>query len=135
MTQAIDRLQQFDALESRIEDLQQDVDEGGVDFDDALRLGMTVTADILRAYGASVNKPMPVSDDLLELQKGLVKGDPSLTAVRDNVRELVYYKNCLDMGREDALPAQAEKMIYHTVRHIYLYLRSRCEQEGAFDDC
>jgi hypothetical protein len=59
-----------------------------------------------------------------------VKGDPSLNAVRDNVRELVYYRNCLAMERREALPPVPDRMAVRTARHIYLYLRSRCEQDG-----
>lgn len=73
-------------------------------------------------------------DDPLELFKVFVKGDPSLNAVRDNLRELVYYRNCLDQRREDALPARPVHMAVRTARHIYLYLRTRCLKEGRLAD-
>ena len=73
---------------------------------------------------------LPVTFSLF---KAFVKGDPSLNAVRDNVRELVYYQNCLAQGREDALPKSPEKMAARTVQHIYFYLRSRLEQEKLVD--
>lgn len=72
--------------------------------------------------------------DILELFKALVKGEPSWTAIRDNCRELVYYRNCINMGREDALPAAAEKMAVRTARHIYLYMKTRCVREGRLQD-
>ena len=68
-------------------------------------------------------------DDVLELFKRFVKGDPSLNAVRDNIREVVYYRNCIAMQREDALPAKPAAMAVRTVRHIYLYLRTRALKE------
>ncbi|MHB1951385.1 MAG: hypothetical protein ACYCQK_07910 [Acidiferrobacteraceae bacterium] len=67
--------------------------------------------------------------DVLEVFKRFVKGDPSLNAVRDNVRELVYYRNCLAARREDALPKKPAVMAVRTARHIYLYLRTRASQE------
>lgn len=102
-------------------------------LDELLAEGMDVVGGLLRAYAEHAGKPMPVDGDLLELFKAFVKGDPSLNAVRDNVRELVYYRNCLDMGRLDALPSAPQRMLAHTARHIYLYLRSRSEQEHRLD--
>ena len=84
---------------------------------------------LLRAYAAAEGKALPDGDDLLAVQKAFVKGEPSLNAVRDNVRELIYYQNCLAEGRRDALPTRAGRMAVRTVRHIYFYLRSRAEQQ------
>lgn len=80
-------------------------------------------------------RPAPVEEpeDVLALFKLFVKGDPSLNAVRDNVRELVYYANCLALGREDALPPKPANMAVRTVRHIYLYLYSRALQEHRLE--
>ena len=72
--------------------------------------------------------------DVLEIFKRFVKGDPSLNAIRDNVRELVYYRNCLAAAREDALPAKPGHMAVRTARHIYLYLRTRLLKEGDRPD-
>ena len=86
----------------------------------------------MRAYvAAEGSKPVPAEDaDLLEAFKTLVKGDPTWNAIRDNLRELVYYRNCLAAGRADALPAVPEKMAIRLARHLYLYLRTRCVKEG-----
>ena len=84
---------------------------------------------LMCAYAAHAGKPMPVTEDPLEVFKAFVKGDPSLNAIRDNVRELVYYRNCLEADRSDALPVNPAMMTTHTARHIYLYLRTRCAQE------
>ena len=73
---------------------------------------------------------MPRDADLLEAFKRLARGTPSWNAIRDNLRELVYYRNCLALGRRDALPAAPERMAVRTVRHLYLYMRSRCETQG-----
>lgn len=68
--------------------------------------------------------------DVLEVFKRFVKGDPSLNAVRDNIRELVYYRNCIAADRLDALPAKPAVMAVRTARHIYLYLRTRTLKES-----
>jgi len=72
--------------------------------------------------------------DILELFKVLVKGEPTWNAIRDNCRELVYYQNCINMGREDALPKAPEKMAVRTARHVYLYMKTRCIREGRLQD-
>lgn len=71
--------------------------------------------------------------DILELFKALVKGEPTWNAIRDNCRELVYYRNCINMGREDALPKAPEKMAVRTARHVYLYMKTRCIREGRLE--
>jgi hypothetical protein len=68
--------------------------------------------------------------DLLGAFKVLVRGEPSWNAIRDNCRELVYYRNCINMGRLDALPAVPEKMAVRTARHIFLYIKTRCIRDG-----
>ncbi len=83
-----------------------------------------------RSPDPAAGPPRPQSGDVLEIFKVFVKGDPSLNAVRDNIRELVYYRNCIDLKREDALPVRPDAMAVRTARHIYLYLRSRSEQEA-----
>jgi hypothetical protein len=55
----------------------------------------------------------------------LIRSDPSWNAARDNLRELVYYRNCLDSGRADALPAVPQKMAVRLARHLFLYFKSR----------
>lgn len=90
---------------------------------------MAIIETLLRAYAAVEGKSLPENADLLAVQKAFVKGDPSLNAVRDNVRELIYYQNCLTTDRRDALPRRAGRMAVRTTRHIALYLRSRAEQQ------
>lgn len=80
-------------------------------------------------------KPIPdASVDILDAFKALVKGEPTWNAIRDNCRELVYYRNCINMGREDALPKAPEKMAVRTARHVYLYMKTRCLREGRLED-
>lgn len=74
--------------------------------------------------------PAPPQADLLEAFKQLARGAPRWNAMRDNLRELVYYRNCLALGRRDALPTAPERMALRTARHVHLYMRSRCESEG-----
>lgn len=124
----------LDALDARIAALEVRARaQPPARLEELLAEGMDVVAGLLRAYAEHAGKPVPVGGDLLELFKAFVKGDPSLNAVRDNVRELVYYRNCLDLGRLDALPPAPQRMLAHTARHIYLYLRSRSEQEHRLD--
>ena len=121
---------EYDALDRQIAALEESVGSAVSDLKPVLAHGVHIAAELLRSFALAHAKPMPVGEDLLELFKAFVKGEPSLNTVRDNVRELVYYQNCLVMDRSDALPAKPERMVAHTVRHIYLYLRSRAEQEG-----
>jgi hypothetical protein len=98
----------------------------------ALAAASAAALALLRAYiAAEGRKPVPAEDaDLLEAFKVLAKGDPSWNAIRDNLRELVYYRNCLAAGRADALPAVPEKMAVRLARHVYLYVCTRCIREG-----
>ena len=101
-------------------------------------LGPAIDAvrETLFAYlEAEGRKPLPVPDaDVLEVWKVLVKGDPTWNAIRDNTRELVYYANCLELGRSDALPAAPQKMAVRTARHVYLYVRTRALKEGRVSE-
>ena len=127
-------LEKFDALDEQLVDLETQVAaESQPPLSSILPRARAVVRGLLQAYAEDMGKPMLVTDDLLAMFKAFVKGDPSLNTVRDNVRELVYYQNCLDMNREDALPKMPSRMAVRTARHIYLYLRSRCEQENRFD--
>jgi hypothetical protein len=98
----------------------------------ALEAATAAALALVRAYlAAEGNKPVPAPNaDLLDAFKALVKGDPTWNAIRDNLRELVYYRNCLAAGRADALPAAPEKMAIRLARHLYLYVRTRCVREG-----
>lgn len=90
---------------------------------------------LVACIAAEGNKPVPdASADILEVFKVLVKGEPSWTALRDNCRELVYYRNCINMERQDALPAAPARMAVRTARHVYLYIRTRCLREGRLED-
>ena len=103
-----------------------------VALEPALEAASGAALALIRAYvAAQGSKPVPAGEaDLLEAFKVLVKGDPTWNAIRDNLRELVYYRNCLALGRADALPAVPEKMAIRLARHLYLYLRTRCVKEG-----
>lgn len=97
---------------------------------ETVRKALDLVAQLLRGYIESCDKPSPVGErDVLVLFKVFVKGDPSLNAVRDSIRELVYYRHCIDASRPDALPARPARMAVRTLRHIYLYLRTRCLKE------
>ncbi|MDA8420028.1 MAG: hypothetical protein M0039_02050 [Pseudomonadota bacterium] len=125
--------QVFEEVDARVRTLEQ-----ALSARDPLPLARTVDEALalvrclLRGYIDAHGRVDAAGDDVLELFKVFVRGDPSLNAVRDNIRELVYYRNCIDAGREDALPARPDAMAVRTIRHIYLYLRSRSEQERLF---
>ncbi|MFN7086313.1 MAG: hypothetical protein ACK4N4_06775 [Burkholderiales bacterium] len=91
---------------------------------------------LVSAYiAAEGKKQLPAAGaDILEVFKVLVKGEPSWTAIRDNCRELMYYQNCINMGRQEALPRAPEKMAVRTARHVYLYIKTRCIREGRMTD-
>ncbi|MBX9812241.1 MAG: hypothetical protein K2Y16_11625 [Burkholderiales bacterium] len=91
---------------------------------------------LIIAYIADEGKKQvpDASADILDTFKALVKGEPTWNAIRDNCRELVYYRNCINMGREDALPGFPEKMAVRTARHVYLYIKTRCIREGRLED-
>jgi len=116
--------------------------EAAIARGDALPLTETVDAMIaltqalLAAYvaAAGVKVPPAADADILEAFKVLVKGEPTWNAIRDNCRELVYYRNCINMGRRDALPKVPEKMAVRTARHVYLYIKTRCIREGRLAD-
>ena len=90
---------------------------------------------LMVAYIQDVGEAAPPGpdDDLLESFKILVKGDPSWNTIRDNCRELVYYQNCLSMDRADALPVQPHKMAVRTLRHIFLFMKTRCMRESRLE--
>lgn len=99
---------------------------------DAVERAIGILKRLIAAYIADEGKktvPDPAAD-LLDVFKALVKGEPSWNAIRDNCRELVYYRNCIASGREDALPRVPEKMAVRTARHVVLYIRTRCVREG-----
>lgn len=123
--------ERLSAIDDRIRALESDIAREDVQSDFGTLLGQAThcVKDLLTAYAHHAGKPVPETDDPLEVFRAFVKGDPSLNAVRDNVRELVYYRNCLDMDRIDALPARPERMAVRTARHVYLYLYTRCTQE------
>jgi hypothetical protein len=115
--------------------------EGAIVRGEALPLASTVDAAIasvrglVTAYVAAAGKPPPAADaDFLDVFKVLVKGEPTWNAIRDNCRELVYYRNCINMERGDALPKAPEKMAVRTARHVYLYIKTRCIREGRLGD-
>lgn len=95
---------------------------------------IALVEEILRAFLDAEGKPFDPNDGILELWKKLVKGEPTLNTIRDNCRELVYYRNCIEMQREEALPPHPARMAVRTVRHIYLYMRSRAEQRGLLQE-
>jgi hypothetical protein len=98
---------------------------------EVLEPAIALVARTLRARLAADGKPAPAEDaDVLDVWRALVKGDPTWNAIRDNCRELVFYRNCLALGRANALPPAPHRMAVRTVRHIFLYVRSRTQSDA-----
>lgn len=96
---------------------------------------LSLVKGMIVAYIQDVGEIDPPSeqDDLLESFKILVKGDPSWNTIRDNCRELVYYQNCIQMDRFDALPVKPESMAVRTMRHVFLFMKSRSARENRLE--
>lgn len=125
--------QQLVAIDGSIADWEHRI-AGAEDVavDQAVEAAVQAAAALVRAYiRAEGSKPVPSDDaDLLDAFRVLAKGDPGWNAIRENLRELVYYRNCLALGRRDALPAAADRMAVRLARHLLLYVKTRCEREG-----
>jgi hypothetical protein len=121
----------LDSLDRRIGALEASV-AGDASLAEVLESAIELVNETMRAYiGAAGEKSLPASGtDILDTWKVLVKGDPTWNAVRDNCRELVFYRNCVAEAREDALPAAPARMAVRLARHVYLYVRVRCAREG-----
>lgn len=131
MTDFDEIVERFEAFDEDISELESEMGSGAeLELEPTLKRSMGVVRAMLNAFGRHRGREMPETEDLLETFKAFVKGDPSLNAVRDNVRELVFYSNCIAMDRRDALPARPERMAVRTARHIYLYLRTRLITES-----
>ena len=124
LDEELDRIdRELAALEAAVE-----AHEGG-ELGGLLELAIALVARTMRAWIDAEGRPLPPADaDVLEVWKALVKGNPTWNAIRDNCRELVYYRNCLALGRADALPAAPRRMAVRTARHIFLYVRSRAQR-------
>jgi len=123
----------FADVDARLKPLEERINRGErLPLAGTVEQSITLIQDLIAAYLMEEGKK-PISDstaDLLEVFKVLVKGEPSWHAIRDNCRELVYYRNCINMEQRDALPPVPEKMAVRTARHVYLYIRTRCIREG-----
>ena len=123
----------FAHADARLKALEQRIDRGEtLALADTVDEAIVLVRDLITACIADEGRkelPGPTAD-LLEVFKALVKGEPSWHAIRDNCRELVYYRNCINMDRTDALPQVPEKMAVRTARHVYLYVRTRCIRHG-----
>lgn len=116
------------ALETRLR-------EEGASLEAVLEPCIAAVAEAMRAALAAAGKPLPPAHaEVLAVWQDLVKGEPTWNAIRDNCRELVYYRNCLAAGRAGALPAEPARMAVRTARHIHLYVRTRALREGWAGD-
>jgi hypothetical protein len=98
---------------------------------EVLEPAIALVARTLRARLEADGKSAPADDaDLLAVWRALVKGDPTWNAIRDNCRELVFYRNCVALGRIDALPPAPHRMAVRIVRHVFLYVRSRAQRDA-----
>ena len=129
-------IQTFEQVDGQIVVLERILNErGSLPLSETVEHAMMLTKQLIIAYIADVGEktlPSP-TDDLLDVFKALVKSDPSWNTIRDNCRELVYYHNCIDMERLDALPKNPEKMAVRTLRHLYLFMKTRCMREDRLE--
>ena len=129
-------MQAFEQVDAQIVDLERILNERkSLPLQATVEHAMHLIKLIIIAYIKDVGaKELPrIEDDLLEVFKVLIKGDPSWNTIRDNCRELVYYQNCILMDRADALPEHPEKMAVRTLRHIYLFMKTRCMREERLE--
>ena len=104
------------------------------DVAETTEVATEVIKDLIKAYLQILGRDWEgVEDDILALWKVSVKKNPSLNTIRDNCRELVYYHNCVEMDRRDALPQNAHRQAIRTARHVYVYLRTRAEETGELE--
>lgn len=130
-------IQTFESVDEQIRDLERILaSRGSLPLKETVEHSETLIKRLIIAYIRDVGeKDVPTEDrDILDVFKVLVKGDPSWNTIRDNCRELVYYRNCIDMGRQDALPPAPEKMAVRTLRHLFLFMKTRCMREGRLSD-
>ncbi|MEQ1668969.1 MAG: hypothetical protein ABL868_10990 [Sulfuriferula sp.] len=126
----------FDQVDEQIIDLERILNERqSLPLLATVEHAMALTKQLIIAYIVDVGvKDVPPPDaDLLDVFKALVKSDPSWNTIRDNCRELVYYHNCITMDRLDALPENPEKMAVRTLRHLYLFMKTRCMREERLE--
>lgn len=129
-------VQAFEQVDEQIIDLERILNERkSLPLRATVEHAMTLTKQLIIAYIVDVGvKEVPdINDDLLDVFKVLVKSDPSWNTIRDNCRELVYYHNCITMDRMDALPENPEKMAVRTLRHLYLFMKTRCMREERLE--
>ncbi len=129
-------VQAFEQVDEQIIDLERILNERkSLPLQATVEHAMTLTKQLIIAYIVDVGvKEVPdINDDLLDVFKVLVKSDPSWNTIRDNCRELVYYHNCITMDRMDALPENPEKMAVRTLRHLYLFMKTRCMREERLE--
>ena len=129
-------IQAFEQVDEQIIDLERILNERkSLPLLATVEHAMTLTKQLIIAYIVDVGvKEVPdINEDLLDVFKVLVKSDPSWNTIRDNCRELVYYHNCITMDRLDALPENPEKMAVRTLRHVYLFMKTRCMREERLE--
>lgn len=126
----------FEQVDAQIVDLERILNERqSLALLGTVEQSMQLIKQLIIAYIVDVGeKEIPdLNDDLLDVFKVLIKGDPSWNTIRDNCRELVYYHNCITMDRCDALPQHPERMAVRTLRHVYLFMKTRCMREERLE--
>lgn len=126
----------FATVDEQLTDLERILAaRGSLELSGTVEQSIDLIKTLLLAYiGDLGDRPVPEHDaDILDVFKVLIKGDPSWNTIRDNCRELVYYRNCIAMARLDALPKVPEKMAVRTTRHVYLFMKTRAMREGRLE--
>lgn len=117
-------------IDSRIREMEAlPTDLPPTQWEMAIDRGIALAVASMQAYAELHGKSVDENEDPLSVFRGFVKGDPSLNAVRDNLRTLIFYRNCVQTAALDQLPSNVVRMTARTIRHMYFYLWSRAEQE------
>ena len=135
MTDEATIAERFERSDETLRDWERQLNQGEEpDVADTTESAIAVVKDLIKAYLQIIGRGWDdVEDDILALWKVSVKKNPSLNTIRDNCRELVYYHNCVEMDRRDALPQNAHRQAIRTARHVYVYLRTRAEETGELE--
>jgi len=124
-------------VDRQIHDLEEGLAGEALSLKPTVDQALHLANRLMLAFAQGAGRPtedLTEDADSLDVFRVFVKSDPSLNAIRDNVRELVYYHNCLLAEREDALPVRPVAMAVRTIRHIHLYLRTRANQDKGRQD-
>ena len=109
---------------------------GAKDMADALlRLGEDVLCHWIEAKGNVPTTKEKEGFRLIALHRQGAKGDPGFNACRETTREVAYRYNVATGVFPEGDPVQALEMMRHLVRHLYLFISGRMQDEELGEFC